>query len=71
MDIAATNAIVRTATAQASQTTSDAVNIAVLKKALNTQAAAAATMLQALPQPPQQPALATSGTLGTRLNTIA
>ena len=54
-----------------SAVTSDAVNIAVLKKALNTQAAAAATMLEALPQPPQQPALATSGTLGTRLNTIA
>lgn len=67
MDIAATNAIVRTATAQASQTQSDAVQIAVLKKALNTQAASAATLLQALPQP----ALATTGTLGTQVNTFA
>ena len=71
MDIAATNAIVRTATAQATQPPPDAPNTAVLKKAQNTEAAAAATMLEALPQPPQQPALATSGTLGTRLNTIA
>ena len=69
MDIAATNAIVRTATNQASQTTSDALNIAVLKKALNTQAATAATMLQSLNQP--APTLATSGTMGTKVNTFA
>ena len=67
MDISATNAIVNTATAQASRTNSDAVNINVLKKALDLQANAAATLLQALPQP----ALASSGSLGTQLNTFA
>ncbi|MDD2846224.1 MAG: putative motility protein [Rhodoferax sp.] len=67
MDIAATNAIVRTATTQANQTNADAVQVAVLKKALNIQAASAATLLQALPQP----ALATSGTVGTQVNTFA
>lgn len=69
MDIGLTNSIVNTATAQASQSTSDAINITVLKKALGLQANAAATLLQALPQP--QPALATSGSLGTQLNTFA
>lgn len=69
MDIGLTNSIVSTATAQASQSTSDAINISVLKKALDLQANAAATLLQALPQP--QPALATSGSLGTQLNTFA
>ena len=44
-----------------------AINITVLKKALDVQASAAATLLQALPQP----ALATSGTLGTQVNTFA
>ena len=41
--------------------------LAVLKKALDMQASSAALMLQALPQP----ALATSGTLGTRVNAYA
>lgn len=41
--------------------------VAVLKKALQVQASSAAQLIQALPQP----ALATSGTLGTRLNTYA
>lgn len=67
MDIALHNAIVSTATAQASRATSDAVHLHVLKKALDTQTTAAATLLQALPQP----ALATSGTLGTQVNTFA
>ena len=43
------------------------VQTSVLKKALDEQASAAATLLQALPQP----ALATSGTLGTQVNTFA
>ena len=68
MDVSLTNSIVNTATALASRQTSDAINITVLKKALDTQASAAATLLQALPQP--QP-LATSGTLGTQVNTFA
>ncbi|EER61398.1 conserved hypothetical protein [Acidovorax delafieldii 2AN] len=67
MDVALTNSIVKTATAMASRETADAVQVTVLKKALDTQASAAATLLQALPQPP----LATSGTLGTQLNTFA
>ena len=41
--------------------------LAVLKKALDMQASSAALMLQAL----RQPALATSGTLGTRVNAYA
>ena len=41
--------------------------LSVLKKALDMQASSAALMLQALPQP----ALVTSGTLGTRVNAYA
>ena len=67
MDVGLTNSIVSTSTALASRQTSDAINITVLKKALDVQASAAATPLQALPQP----ALATSGTLGTQVNTFA
>lgn len=59
---------VQSATSAAAAPASDAVNVLVLKKALNTQAAAAATLLQALPQPP---ALATTGAVGTRVNTFA
>ena len=67
MDVGLTNSIVSTSTALASRQTSDAINITVLKKALDVQASAAATLLQALPRP----ALATSGTLGTQVNTFA
>lgn len=67
MDVALSNSIVSTATALASRENSDALNIRVLKKALDIQASSAATLLQALPQPP----LATSGTLGTQVNTFA
>ncbi|MES2610884.1 MAG: YjfB family protein [Pseudomonadota bacterium] len=67
MDVALSNSIVATATALASRETSDALNVRVLKKALDIQASSAATLLQALPQPP----LATSGTLGTQVNTFA
>lgn len=71
MDVALSNSIVNTATALASNANSDALNVRVLKKALDTQATAAATLLQALPQAPAQPSLATSGPLGTQLNTYA
>lgn len=71
MDASLSNRIVSTATALASRETSDALNVRVLKKALDTQAAAAATLLQAVPQPPAQPSLATSGSLGTQVNTYA
>ncbi len=45
----------------------DMVQMLVLRKAMDAQTSAAAQMLQALPQPP----LATSGSLGTRVNTFA
>lgn len=71
MDVALTNSIVNTATALASAKTSDALNMVVLKKALDMQAVSAATMLDAMQQSIPQPALATSGTLGTQVNTFA
>lgn len=71
MDTAITNRIVATATALASAQTSDALNMAVLKKALDLQAVSAATMIDAMQQSMPQPALATSGTLGTNVNTFA
>ena len=40
----------------------------VLNKALNSQAASAVTLINAVPKPPT---LATEGSLGTRLNTYA
>ena len=67
MDISATSAILNIASTQAASATSQAVNVSVLKKALNLQATNAATLLQSLPQP----ALASSGSLGTQLNTFA
>lgn len=71
MDVALANNIVNTATALASAKTSDALNMVVLKKALDLQAVSAATMLDAMQQSMPQPALATSGTLGTQVNTYA
>ena len=66
MNILGTSAV-QSATSAAAAPASDAVNILVLKKALNVQAAAA-TLIQALPQPP---ALANTGAVGTRVNTFA
>ncbi|MGE5331689.1 MAG: YjfB family protein [Nitrospirota bacterium] len=71
MDVALSNAIVNTATQMASAQTSDAVNIAMLKKALDMQQATATNMIDAMVQAMPQPQLATSGTLGTQLNTYA
>ncbi|WP_042423954.1 YjfB family protein [Comamonas granuli] len=71
MDVALSNAIIQTATHMASARNSDAVNIAVLKKALDMQETTAAAMLGAMAQSLPQPQLATSGTLGTQLNTYA
>lgn len=48
-------------------TASSVAAMTVLKKAMNLDAANAAALIQALPQP----ALATSGNLGTKLNTYA
>ena len=70
MDIALTSAIVNTATAMSNQETAQAVQVSVLKKSMNAQAAAVSTLLEGV-QPPAAPALASSGTLGTQLNTYA
>ena len=67
MNIASTPAV-QAASAAAQGSTADAVNILVLKKALDQQAVAAASLLQALPTVPP---LATSGNVGTKLNTFA
>lgn len=67
MDVSLSQSIVNTAAGLASQKTSDAVNVAVLKKATDIQQSSAQQLLQALPQPP----LATSGALGTQVNTFA
>ncbi|PUA96787.1 putative motility protein YjfB-like [Acidovorax sp. 107] len=71
MDVALTNSIVNTATNLASAKTSDALNMVVLKKALDMQAVSASTLIDAMQQSMPQPALATSGTLGTNVNTFA
>lgn len=71
MDVALTNSIINTATALASAKTSDAVNVTMLKKALDMQEATATTMIDAMQQSMPQPALTTSGTLGTQVNTFA
>ncbi|MBI3101181.1 MAG: YjfB family protein [Burkholderiales bacterium] len=71
MDVALSNAIIQTATNMASAKQSDAVNIAMLKKALDMQETTAAAMLDTMVQSMPQPQLATSGTLGTQLNTFA
>lgn len=66
MNISSSSAV-QTATAAAQASNSDAVNMLVLKKALNQQASSAMQLLQALPQPP----LATQGAVGTKVNTFA
>mgnify|MGYP000008090989 CR=1 FL=1 len=58
-------AAINTATAPQSQgEVAQAAQVLVLKKAIDIQASGVATLLQALP-------LATSGNLGTRVNTLA
>ncbi len=71
MDVALTSSIVNTATSLASAKTSDALNMVVLKKVLDIQASSASTLINAMQQSMPQPALATSGTLGTNVNTFA
>ncbi|WP_050460713.1 YjfB family protein [Herbaspirillum autotrophicum] len=57
--------IANLATALATQKNSDAVNIAVLKKALDSQANAAVGLIQALPPVPSNP------NVGRNVNTTA
>jgi len=71
---ALSSSIVNTAVNQASSQTADAVNVNVLKKALNTEAAGAISLLSTLPKPIQPPSAAPSQpgqTVGTRLDTYA
>jgi hypothetical protein len=74
MNISSTTAV-QSATADAQAPTSDSLNIRVLKKALDAQAVAAQALIESIPQPAPSPvpapALATSGSLGTQLNTFA
>lgn len=63
MDISPT-ALVNAFTQVQQNQVAETAQILVLKKAMDTQAAGALTLLQALP-------LATSGTLGTQINTLA
>ncbi len=67
MDIA-NSPSVSVASGPAQGETADAVNLLVLRKALDIQASGAMQLLNALPQ---QPALATEGTLGRNLNAYA
>ena len=69
MDIALTSAIVNTASSMSNQQTAQAVQVSVLKKAMNANEAAVATLLGGVQPAAQQ--LATSGNLGTQLNTYA
>ncbi|MDI1349639.1 putative motility protein [Aquabacterium sp.] len=59
------DASVRTATAAAQSSNATEVQMAVLKKALNSQAASVQPLLDSLPQ---QPKLATEGAVGTLVN---
>ena len=63
MDISP-NALVNTFTQMQKNQVAQTAQVLVLKKAMDVQAAGALTLLQALP-------LATSGTLGTQVNTMA
>ena len=67
MDIANTPSV-SVAASQAQGDAPDAVNLLVLRKALDIQADGALALLSALPQ---QPALATEGSLGRHLNAYA
>jgi hypothetical protein len=64
----ANNSGVSAATSAAQAKGAGALQIKVLNKALDAQAISAATLIQSLPQ---APALATSGKVGTKVNTYA
>ena len=57
----------RNASSADPSTVQGAAALTVMKKAMNLQAATAATLLQSLPQP----SLATAGSLGTQVNAYA
>lgn len=62
-----TSSAVSGASASTPGSVQGATSVLVLKKALDMQAASATTLIESLPRP----ALASSGTLGTKLNTFA
>lgn len=64
---AVSSTVVNNASNAQAGTVQGAAAISVMRKAMDQQESSAAQLLQALPQP----ALATSGHLGTRLNTYA
>lgn len=65
MNIASTSAVQAATSATQGSVTSNA-QVLVLKKALDSQAAGALGLINAIPQ---QPPLASSGSLGTKVNT--
>jgi len=67
MDISNSSSVNAAVTA-AQADNADALNVAVLKKAIDAQAAGALALVNALPQ---QPALATEGSVGRNVNTYA
>ncbi|MDC8771054.1 putative motility protein [Roseateles albus] len=70
MDLANT-ALVNNAGSASPGSVQGSAQMMVLKKAINLQAQGVMDLLGSLPPTPAQPALATSGSLGTRLNTYA
>jgi len=67
MNVSTSSAVVGNASAANLGSVQGQASVSVLRKSLDLQESSAAQLLQALPQP----ALATSGTLGTRLNAYA
>ena len=65
MDLSSTASIASTASALSQAKVGDAVNISVMKKAMNIQKQTAAQLIEALPQP------AAVGNLGRNINTFA
>lgn len=70
MDVS-TAGLTQAALAVSGAKTVQAVQVAVLKKALNIEAAGAQALLQTLPPPAPPLPLATQGNLGTQLNVMA
>ncbi len=70
MDLANT-ALVNNAGSASPGSVHSSAQMMVLKKAINLQAQGVMDLLSGLPQQPSQPALATSGQVGTRLNVYA
>ncbi|MGP1628917.1 MAG: YjfB family protein [Giesbergeria sp.] len=67
MDISLTNTILQIASANSQAQTAQAIQVTVLKKAIDLQASSAAALLDAVPQPPP----VNFGPLGTQLDTFA